>query len=87
MTFIHCAVDFMFFKQYFFVKVVRPYPLALQGCMRQGRKHGVLCQRTWGQLEVVGVEKGVFAESVIPCMLPKGLKKTSFIFPGYKATN
>lgn len=49
--------------------------------MRQGRKHGVPLSKNLGQLEVVGVEKGVLLESVIPCMLPpKGFEKTSFIF-------
>ncbi|EHH01077.1 hypothetical protein HMPREF9441_01125 [Paraprevotella clara YIT 11840] len=49
--------------------------------MRQGWKHGVPLSKNLGQLEVVGVEKGVLPESVIPCMLPpKGFEKTSFIF-------
>ena len=29
--------------------------------MRQGRKHGVPLSKNLGQLEVVGVEKGIFA--------------------------
>ena len=43
--------------------------------MRQGRKHGVPLSKNLGQLEVVGVEKGVLPESVIPCMLPPRVLK------------